>query len=134
MIMRLYSCIPESVTKKRGGLHVIDLNIDGEAYTLELDRYRNTLAVSFTREGSGMATRGTGTNAVKVLRKIAAEVTAFVQARPEITQITFAASGLGTRAGERESKARIYRELLRRSFPNSKYFDRGSYQIIYLNQ
>ena len=66
--MRLYTCIPESVTKKRGGLHVIDLNIDCETYTLELDRYRNTLAVSFTREGSGMATRGTSTNAVKVLR------------------------------------------------------------------
>jgi len=132
--MRLYSCIPEAVATKRSGLHVIDLNIDGETYTLELDRYQNTLAVSFTHEGSGMATRGTTTNAVKVLRRIAAEVTAFVRARPGITQITFSASGLGTRAGERESKARIYRELLRKSFPNLKYFDRGSYQIIYLNQ
>lgn len=132
--MRLYSCIPESVATKRGGLHVIDLNIDGETYTLELDQYQNTLAVSFTHESSGMATRVTTTNAVKVLRRIAAEVTAFVRARPKITQITFSASGLGTRAGERESKARIYRELLRKSFPNLKYFDRGSYQIIYLNQ
>ncbi len=132
--MRLYSCIPESVATKRDGLHVIDLNIDGETYTLELDQYQNTLAVSFTHESSGMATRVTTTNAVKVLRRIAAEVTAFVRARPKITQITFSASGLGTRAGERESKARIYRELLRKSFPNLKYFDRGSYQIIYLNQ
>jgi len=132
--MRLYHCIPESVVKKQGGLHVIELDIDGETYTLELDRYQNTLAVSFTHEGSGTATRSTTTNAVKVLRRIAAEVTAFVRARPGITQITFSASGLGTRAGERESKARIYRELLRKSFPNLKYFDRGSYQIIYLNQ